>query len=491
MSACLLARQIPSGLRWCYFASRNKVQNLSLAAAAWCAIGQVGAQTVSTVRDAEFRSRWTNYQVDRTRDTADAANEPTSNADFIARFTRFGPLEIHGGLSTGWEYSNEQYQNIDQANPSDTSFFIAPSLLLTYEKELGTWDLSARYSIGWLYYLDPNYRASNGDISTSQTANLSLLRVNDRITIRSTTNASSGTGFDIERSQSTDRITASESFSVEYQSTDYIRVGVSGNYSYDSFSVPGNLANSQGSPDNSTQRYAGSLYLDNFWTDKTAYRFELSAGGDTQKIGSATGNERTFAQGILRVNYGATSKIAFTLSAGLGVRNESQNTGNSNDGLRAVYSLTTVYTPSEKTSIRLFLGTEGSSSQPELTLALNWHPREKTFFDLSIYQQTGLATFEASNERLSRGILATFRQGFFSRFDTSLSAGYEQNASIVDGSVGDSNDPYTFVALALGWKINDYLNWQTQLRTSSRKNSAGNTSNSQQNRASMSLSLTF
>ncbi len=446
----------------------------------------VGAQTVSTVRESEFRSRWTDYQVDRAKEKQ-KENETLTTADYISKFTQFGPLEFHGGLSSGWEYSNENYQINSNRQTTSTSFFLAPSLLAFYKKDIGTWSLDAQYSVGWLYYLDPNYVGSSGDITTSQTANLSLLRMNDRVTIRSTTGASSGTGFDIERGQNTDRLSVSETFTVEYQLTDYMRTGVSGSVNYDSYSsVDGN-----GTQDNENIRYSGSVFVDNFWTDKTAYRLEISSGGDTQKNGGVNGIERTYSQAVIRVNWGPTSKLAFTGSLGAGVRDQNQDSNSNQTGLRTVFSLTTVYTPSEKTSARLYFGVEGSASLPEFSLALNWHPREFTFVELSIYQQTGVTSLNTFDERLSKGVLGSFRQRLFSRLDGSISAGYEQNATVINGDVANEEDPYYFLSLALGWKINDYLNWQGTIRTSTRQNVSGISGSGEQTRASLSLSLTF
>ena len=449
------------------------------------------AQSISTVREAEFRSRWTDFQVDKIKAKADenkAPDAPQTTQDFISRYTQFGPLEFHGGISAGWEYSNEQYQLNDRKNVSNTSFFLAPSLVAIYEKELGSWNAAARYSVGWLYYLDPNYSGSNGDITTSQTANLSLLRDNERLTVRSLTNASSGTGFDIERGAATDRSSVSESFSAEYQLAEFLRTGFSSNLGYDRYSTPGSGG---GFGDSSNYRYAVAVFVDNFLTEKTAYRLELSAGSDVEEI-NATANERTYAQGIVRINWGPTSKLAFTGSLGLGVRDQTQTTSNTQNGLRSVYSLTTVYTPSEKTSIRLYLGIEGASSQPEFTLAANWHPREFTFLEMSIYQQTGLSNFTTFDERLSKGFLLSFRQRFFTRIDTTLSGGYEQIATIIDGSPGKAEAPYYFIALGLGWQLNQYLSFQSQFRTSSRRNTiVGTTADGLQSRITFSLGLTF
>ncbi len=456
---------------------------------ALAAIGKLHAQTVSTVREAEFRSRWTDYQVDKAKTkSAQGEADVATKESLLTKFTQFGPLEFHGGLTTGWEYSNEKYNLNNQTNPSSSSLFLAPSLLATYEKKLGTWDIGASYSVGWLYYLDPNYVASNGDVATSQTANLTLLRMNERVTVRSTTSASSGTGFDIQRGQATDRVVVGENFSVEYQITEYMRTGVSGSWGYNSYSTPGNVA---GAGDSTNYRYAGAVFVDNFWTDKTAYRLELSAGSDVQDNGSAISNDRTYAQGVVRINYGPTSKLAFTGSVGLGVRDQTQTSSDSQNGLRTVYSLSTTYTPSEKTSIRLYVGIEGASSLPEFSLAVNWHPREFTFLELSVYQQTGLSNFNTTNERLSKGFLLSFRQRLFARLNASVSGGYEQNASIINGSTTNVEDPYSFAALGLGWQMNTHLSLQTQIRTSQGRNSLGSSVSGQQTRASMSLSLTF
>ena len=450
--------------------------------------GEILAQTVSTVREAEFRSRWTDYQVDQIKPRSNEEKPEATVSSFIAKYTQFGPLEFHGGLTSGYEYSNEQTGLVERQDTTDFSAFLAPSLIAIYEKELGTWNLSSRYSVGWLYYLDPNYSGSNGDVSTSQTANLSLLRDNQRLTVRSTTSASSGTGFDIERGQATDRVSVNETVSVEYQLSEYLRTGVSGTFSYDDYSTPdGGL----GASDSTTYTYAVAAFVDNFWTEKTAYRLEISSGGNSQQNSNTISNDRSYAQGVLRVNYAATAKFAFTGSVGLGVREDPQETQSSQNGMRAVYSLSTTYTPSDKTSARLYVGIEGASSQPEFTLAVNWHPREFTFFEMSIYQQTGLSNFATTNERVSKGFLVSFRQRLFSRLESTLSGGYEKNASIINDSIANEEEPYYFTALAFGWQLNAYTSLQTQVRTSTRRSTFGRTEDGKQTRASMSLSLTF
>ena len=92
------------------------------------------AQTVLTVREAEFRNRWAGPQEDRAvpaqyfennggleEDGAQQVGEPSSEdqepqglsesmdsmAENIRRRLRFGPLDFQLGLSTGWEYSSQ------------------------------------------------------------------------------------------------------------------------------------------------------------------------------------------------------------------------------------------------------------------------------------------------------------------------------------------------------------------------------------------------
>lgn len=86
--------------------------------------------------------------------------------------------------------------------------------------------------------------------------------------------------------------------------------------------------------------------------------------------------------------------------------------------------------------------------------------------------------------------MASFRQRLFGRVEASLSGGYEQNESLLNDS-GAEEDPYYFVAAALGLPVNRYVTLQTQVRTSSRRNNFVETQDGQQTRASISLSLTF
>ncbi|MFM8364634.1 MAG: hypothetical protein ACKOAS_05720 [Verrucomicrobiota bacterium] len=91
------------------------------------------AQTVLTVREAEFRNRWNGKQEDRlvtpqyfapgggldeetpgelVGEEEPGAMENWSDsvdrmAENVKRGLRFGPLDFQLGLSTGWEYSNQ------------------------------------------------------------------------------------------------------------------------------------------------------------------------------------------------------------------------------------------------------------------------------------------------------------------------------------------------------------------------------------------------
>ena len=86
----------------------------------WLTLGLpfLAAQTVPTVRETEFRSRWADLQVDRPREEVPseapvATAEPESIPRMVAAvrsFFRNSPVNLRGGVSAGWEYSNEDLE---------------------------------------------------------------------------------------------------------------------------------------------------------------------------------------------------------------------------------------------------------------------------------------------------------------------------------------------------------------------------------------------
>lgn len=453
---------------------------------------QAQTQTVSTVRELEFRSRWSNYnadtpQVERTtaRVNPETGEAETGIAPKLRSFFRTGPVALRASLTNGWEYSSGGNYLAQNQSRSRSSFFTAPTVLAAYDREVGPWAASFRYSAGYLHYLDESY-ASNGGATSgglSQTAGLSVARRGSRLTFRTEASASSGSGFDIERSQQTERTTIAGSITADYSFTEFTRAGATLIGKYQSYT------GQSGGFDDTLSQWASTLFAESILTGKTGLRFELGTGQESQISGNITTRDRSYFQGLVRMNYQPTGKLTFTPAIGFGIIDETGQTTNTQDGFRALYSAAIDYVPTEKTAIRLFFGLEGTSSKPEISLAINWRPRENTRFNLSIYQQTGFSTILDTEERTRRGALLTGQQRLFSRLTLGVGAGWEQEEAI-ETNLPDT-DPYYFFATTLGWEINSWLIWQAQYRHASGRGGSFNGSSITETRASTSFQLTF
>lgn len=450
------------------------------------------AQTVSTVRELEFRSRWSNYNADQSvvEPTTARVNPETGEAETgiaprLRSFFRTGPVVLRASITNGWEYSDSTIPGAQTRKGSDSSFFTAPAVLAAYDREVGPWAVSFRYSAGYLRYLDQNYAPAGGGTAggVSQTAGLSVARKGSRLAFRTSASASSGSGFDIERNRQTDRKTINGNIGVDYSITEFTRAGATLTGMYQTYS------GQSGGLDDTLSNWAATLFAESILTGKTGMRFELGAGQQTQQVGDLTTRDRSYVQGLLRLNYQPTGKLTFTPAIGFGIIDEAGPVQNTQNGFRALYSLAIDYVPTEKTSVRLFVGLEGASSKPELSLALNWHPRENTRFSLSVYQQTGFSTFLDTEERTRRGALLTGQQRLFSRLTLGVGAGWEQEEKLENNL--PQPDPYYFYATTLGWEINSWIIWQAQYRYSSGRGGSAAGSDVTETRASTSLQLTF
>ena len=149
---------------------------------------EADAQTVLSVREAEFRSRWEGRQEDRAvpaqyfqpdgglgEDVGEQVGEPEASeepqpqgfsqsmdsmAESLKRRLRFGPLDFQLGMGTGWEYTNQNSVGGDTDFNDNNSFFAAPTAAVTYEREVGVWNVSAQYSAGYRYYFNQDYTAA-------------------------------------------------------------------------------------------------------------------------------------------------------------------------------------------------------------------------------------------------------------------------------------------------------------------------------------------
>ena len=81
-------------------------------------------------------------------------------AENLRRRLGFGPLDFQLGLATGWEYTNQNSVGGDTDFNDNNSFFAAPTAAVTYEREVGVWNVAARYAAGYRYYFNKAYRAS-------------------------------------------------------------------------------------------------------------------------------------------------------------------------------------------------------------------------------------------------------------------------------------------------------------------------------------------
>ncbi|MGB8168170.1 MAG: hypothetical protein WCF18_11805, partial [Chthoniobacteraceae bacterium] len=454
------------------------------------------AQRLTTVGETEFRSRWANYQVDRPRQevalelTPEAAQAQSGFS--LRSFLQEGPVVVRASASTGWEYSDQVLQTPTAArNTSKSSLFTAPAIALLYDREIGAWSASARYSAGYLYYLDQNFvAAGDGGGTFSQTAGIDVTRKGSRFIVRSAAVGSYGTGYEIERAQQTKRLTLGETLSADYQLTEFARVGALASADYVQYA--GEIAGN----DDVQTRFSGKLFGDYFWTGRTGFHLELGSGIESQDTGreTAAALDRSYYQGLLGVNYQLTPKLMLRAGLGYGIVDESEaRAGAQGAGSRAIYTLDAEYAPTEKISARLHFGLEGTSVDPDFSLALNWHPREPLFVNLSVYQTTGLSTINFVEDQTRRGFLFSVRQRFFQRLDTAISAGLEQqerrNSSVNQST--QTHKPYTYIAATLAWEINTWLAWQVQYSRSEGRDFALGAGDRPQNRASLSLRLTF
>ena len=485
-------------------------RSLSVGVALLLAPSLVHAQQVTTVGQTQFRSRWANYQVDRPREQVATELLPdageTHGITSIRSLFRNGPVVLRASVSAGLEYSDQVLQTTSTSNMSKSSLFAAPAIALLYDREVGPWNVSARYSAGYLYYLNQNFVGAGGGLGggtngLSQTGGLDIALKGTRLVLRSAATGSSGDGYDVGRAEQTRQLTLGETLSADYQLTEFAKLGAVGTASYtDQSSQPGGTNNL------SNTGFSGRLFEDYFWTGKTGFHFEVGSGSETQNAGATTGAgfKRNYFQGLLGVNYELTAKVTFRV--GVGLRNLAESGGLSSPGAPAqnsagtgqlgfhtVYTFDADYVPTEKLTARLHFGLEGTSVKPDFSLAAIWHPRETTLVNLSIYQQTGLSTISFGEDQTSRGALASVQQRFFQKLDANLSAGIEQQELVVAGANPSApfGKPYPYVSATVAWEINDWLAWQVQYIRSSVSEPGSGTAERATNRASTSLRLTF
>ena len=484
---------------------RPRRRLLALVAGAWIVAGgpaRSDAQNINTVRDNEFRSRWADFQVDRPQGNgaAEAQGVADEQTGLLGAFgksfvdvLRNGPLETRLNVAAGYEFSNEQLTVNRRPGTTDSSAFASPGIGLFYNNQLGPATISARYSAGYVYYLDPSYVAAGKDGGIfSQTAGLDLQVEGVRAALASTTAFSEGNGNDIESGTERTQLSLSETATASYVLTTFTRLGATAGGSYTTYSG-GGVADTESATD------TASVYIEYAYSSKTRGRFELAAGQQLETgdgAGAVNGGtaDRYYYQALLSADYIPSPKLNLSVGAGYGVQNDDSVLGRGHSGSHPIYRITLQYVPTPKTTASLRFGYEGVDVAPSLDLGVSWQFRLTTSANLSIYQANNFSTYQVDQNLETRGVLVSIQQRLLGRVDLALSGGLEQSEGygrLTGSQASTSDEPYAFGGASLLWEINSYLAFQTYYRGYTGQAGAVTTQKGLRSRASVSLRLTF
>ena len=470
----------------------------------------VRAQDIGTVRDNEFRSRWANYQVDHpqtdnnpdTTSAGTATNSSSGQTGLLAAFgksfddlLRNGPLQVRANFGAGWEFTDEDNLRAIKPNGSDNSFFVAPAFGAFYNQELGPVTVSARYSLGYVYYLDQNYlAASDAGGIFSQTAGLDLALDGKRTTLASHTAFSDGDGNDIESGELRNLLELNELLEGTYQLTEFAQLGATANVDYQRYS--GGTV-----PETDSVTDQGSLYGDYVITGKTKLRLEFDAGQQLQESSNiSTTSDRYFYQAVVSANYAPAPKLTIDAGLGYGFVSDSDVVGRGQSGSHPVYRITIRYEPTAKTTASFHFGYEGVDVEPDFQLSAQYQFRINTSGMLSVYQNSNFSTYDIGQNLVTRGALLSVQQKFFGKVDVTVSGGVEQSTGYDNSETNlnlpamnnlTSEDPYYFGGISLNYDLNSYLAIQGYYRGFTGEAGAVVREKGLQNRASVSLRLTF
>ena len=401
---------------------------------------------------------------------------------------RNGPLQLRANLGAGWEFTDEDSLRVSKPDGTDNSFFLAPAFALYYNQELGPVTVSARYSLGYVYYLDQNYLAvgSSGGI-LSQTAGLDIALDGKRTNLNSSSTYSYGNGSDIESGEMRDLLDLDESVTGTYQLTEFTQIGATATVDFQRY-TGGTV------PETSTISDQGSLFGDYVITGKTRLRLEVDAGQQLQDTsGSSTTSDRYFYQGVLSANYAPAPKLTIDAGLGYGFEYDSDVIGRGQTGSHPVYRITISYAPTAKTTASFHFGYEGVDVEPDVELSAQYQLRLNTSGTLSIYQSSNFSTYEIGQELVTRGALISVQQRLFGKIAITLSGGVEESTGYqtVGLNSPESEKPYYFGAISFSYELNSYLALEGYYRGFTGEAGAVTQEKGLQNRASVSLRLTF
>ena len=491
-----------------------------LALLAYLSLHQATAQTVLTVREAEFRSRWAGPQEDREitpqyfepdgglteKETGEAPPGQTfatlsENMDRLAdnfrRRLHFGPLEFSLGLTSGWEYSSQTSTGEAANSAGRTSLFSSPTFAANYEREIGLWSIGARFASGYTYYFNQDYTAAGQGSQRnpiSMTAGINIGYNSTRLTLSLSASASTGSGYDIITGSNNLQTSASTSLSARYIINDSVSAGTAASLSYTKTSDAQVATGQVSQPNSNTLNVGISAFADYLLTPKTNLRFILSAGEDLQTLQNGLDGGRRSVDAMLMVTYQIAPKFSVDAGGGVGYVSD-QDIANPKDvGLRPVYNLGISYTPTEKTYFKTTYSFQGTDIRPNFSLVAGWNARQKTRLSLSVYQNQGFSSLSPDQYNVTRGALITVSQTLIKGISLSLSGGYEQTEYVALSSTENTNategpPDYFLTSATLSWRLREWVSWQNSMMVTSGQ---GNSPSSDlQTRFCTSLNLTF
>lgn len=470
----------------------------------------------TTVTQEVFRSRWVGPQFDRRQNPLApgiipeaqytvGGEDPMSAVGDVARALRraltIGPLEINPAVAFGWEYSNRTDSGITTDGSDDNSFFVAPSVGVSYGRAIGPWTVSANYGAGLRYYLNPNYTAAGTGNQRNpffQSGSLNIGHLGTRHNLELSANGSYSNGFEVTSGENLTQASINTRLKYDYILTQYVTTGALASYNTSIYTGDTNSTNDSNLGSASVETFASYLL-----TGKTQLRLSVSAGQDSQRLRNdpQPQNDQTvyrrYVQTQLGTIYQPTEKI--TLEGSLGARYvQDPNIQNPEyTGLLPVYSLSASYTPTEKTSIRISTSLQGADIRPSFRLDIGWQPRVNTGLSLSVYQNQGFSTFVSEQVQVSRGIVGTLNQRIFSRIDLTLSGGWQQTENLslsetgVAASESGEDTGYAFASFSARWQIRDWVYWQATYWTSNGSQYQNQNNNEPETRITVSFNLTF
>jgi len=466
-----------------------------LAALLFFALDESTAQTLLTVREAEFRNRWEGPQEDRTdppqyfepggglegespEQTDDQLLEEENPDGFsqsmdrmaenLRRKLRFGPLDFQLGLITGWEYSSQNSVGGDTDFNDNNSFYAAPTAAVTYQREIGVWNVSARYSAGYRYYFNQDYTAAGtGEQRNplSMTAGIDVGYKTSRLAVNINASASSGSGYDVIAGANNWQTSASTGLSVRYIITEEFSVGGAASASFSNTADAQVAAGEAPQPNSNSLMASASLFADYLVTPKTNVRFILSAGQDLQDFSGGVTEGRRYFDSMLMLTYQLAPKLSVDAGGGVGYVLDQNIPDPEYTGVRPVYTVGVNYNPTEKTYFKAKFGMQGADIRPNFSLLAGWDVREKTRLSLSVYQNQGFSSLSPDQYNITRGFLGTVAQQLLKGISVSVSGGYEQSeyVSLTSENLPDPVEgpsSYWLANASLYWRIREWLAWQ-------------------------------